>query len=84
MDQELNLGEQPLHALLLELGLSNHDLVNASAEPLTHKAVQRARKGRRLTPHMRRRIAAALNRAAQLREKAPEGRDWKVADLFNY
>jgi hypothetical protein len=84
MDQELNLGEQPLHALMLELGLSNHDLVSSSPEPLTHKAVQRARKGRRLTPHMRRRLTAALNRAVQARINPPERREWKLADLFNY
>jgi nitrogen-specific signal transduction histidine kinase len=29
-------------------------------EPMTHKAVQRARKGRRLTKHMKQRMADAL------------------------
>ena len=80
---ERNFGPQPLEALMLELGLDNHALVAASREPLTHKAVQRARKGRRLTPHMRQRIADALFRAAQAQAAAPE-RPWYPRELFNY
>jgi hypothetical protein len=80
---ERNLGPQPLETLLTQLGLDNHALVSACAEPLTHKAVQRARKGRRLTPHMQRRIAAALNAAATARGLAPE-RAWGIRDLFTY
>lgn len=84
MENELNLGEQPLHALLVQLGLTNHDLVAACPEPLTHKAVQRARKGRRITPHMRRRITTALNLAARARPTEDAPREWKTADVFNY
>lgn len=80
---ERNFGPQPLEALLVEHGLDNHDLVAASAEPLTHKAVQRARKGRRLTVHMQRRIAAALS-AAVRRQGKPVERDWTPAELFTY
>ncbi len=80
---ERNFGAQPLDALMLQLGLDNHALVAASPAPLTHKAVQRARKGRRLTPHMRQRIADALFRAAQAQAAAPE-RPWYPRELFNY
>lgn len=80
---ERNFGIQPLDAILNELAMGNHDIVSVSAEPITHKAVQRARKGRRLTPHMKRRIAAALNKAFTLQGKTREG-EWQVSDLFNY
>lgn len=81
--EERNFGTQPLDAILGEQALGNHDLVAASPEPLTHKAVQRARKGRRLNPHMQRRIATALNKAVTLQGKSPE-REWQVSDLFTY
>lgn len=80
---ERNFGIQPLDAILNELAMGNHDIVSASEEPLTHKAVQRARKGRRLTPHMKRRIVAALNKTFTLQGKTREG-EWQVSDLFNY
>lgn len=66
-----------------ESGLENHDLVSVCVGFLTHKAVQRARKGRRLTAHMKRRIAEALTRAMKARDPVQE-RDWKAAELFNY
>ena len=78
-----NLGVQPLDALMRERGVENHDLVAACKHSLTHKAVQRARKGRRLTPHMQRRIAQALNHALRLQGRTVE-REWGVSDLFNY
>lgn len=80
---ERNFGPQPLDALLLAAGLDNHDIVQASKDPMTHKAVQRARKGRRLTPHMKRRMAEALNRALSLRG-TPAEPEHRVKDLFNY
>lgn len=80
---ERNLGIQPLDAILTGLGLGNHALVAASPQPLTHKAVQRARKGRRLTPHMQRRIAEALLRAAASAGRAPES-PWTPRELFSY
>jgi hypothetical protein len=80
---ERNMGVQPLEGILTELALGNHDLVSASTEPITHKAVQRARKGRRLTPHMQRRIAQALNHALRLQGRTVE-REWGVSDLFTY
>jgi hypothetical protein len=80
---ERNLGPQPLDALMTGNGLDNHALVAASPEPLTHKAVQRARKGRRLTPHMKLRIAAAVNRALIANGTPPE-KELFVRDLFTY
>lgn len=80
---ERNLGVQPLEAFMTERELTNHDLVGACTEPLTHKAVQRARKGRRLTTQMKRRITAALYQAAKLKGNAPEVA-WRVREVFNY
>jgi hypothetical protein len=80
---ERNLGLQPLDAILAAHHLGNHDVVAACDEPLTHKAVQRARKGRRLTAHMQRRITSAVNKAAASHGSSPE-RTWQVTDLFTY
>ena len=73
---ERNLGEQPIARLLASLGLRTHDLVAASSEQITHKMVQRACKGRRLTPHVRNKILNALNART-------EG-SYGLADLFDY
>jgi hypothetical protein len=73
---ERNLGEQPIAKLLLELGLSPHDLVAASTEQLTHKMVTRALKGRRLTPNTAAKVRSALNTAAK--------REFALAELFDY
>jgi hypothetical protein len=73
---ERNLGEQPIAALLASLHLKAHDLVNASTEPLTHKMVSRACKGRRLTPNTQGKVLRALNCAT--------GRSFALSDLFNY
>jgi hypothetical protein len=75
-DVERNLGEQPIVKLMAELGLGAHDLVAASTEQITHKMVARARKGRRLTPHVQAKILNALNRAA--------GKSYTLRDLFTY
>lgn len=75
-DKELELGVQPLDAILEERGLKNHDLVAASKDGLTHKQVQKGRKGRRLTRNIQDKIVAALSAAA--------GTDYKLDQLFNY
>lgn len=80
---ERNLGTQPLDAVMTELELDNHHLVTACKEPITHKAIQRARKGRRLTVKMQRRVTEALFFAATAAGKAPE-QPWKVNALFTY
>lgn len=72
----LDLGQQPLEQIMIELGLQNHDLVAASTEQLTHKMVQKGRKGRRLTRNIQEKILRALNKAS--------GRTFLTNQLFNY
>lgn len=71
------LGLQPLDDLMLRLNLSNADLVRASSDQLSFKAVVKGRKGRRLTLHTQKKILLALS-AVQ-----PD-RAWSLGDLFNY
>lgn len=78
---DLNLGTQPLDAVMQEHGLSNHDLVEMRSIGLTHKAVGRARKGRRLTLRMKLRITEVLN--AALKKRTIE-KTFKKSELFNY
>ncbi|MFA7255671.1 MAG: hypothetical protein WC133_06205 [Candidatus Omnitrophota bacterium] len=72
-----DLGVQPLDALMTKHGLTNHALVAASTEQLSHKVVQKARKGRRLTPRAKNKILEALHQAL------PEHK-FAHRDLFNY
>ena len=76
MENEMNLGEQPLKKLLEKHGLRHHDLVVASEVQMTHKMVTRAEKGRRLTDNTKRIVLNALNRAS--------GADYAMSDLFDY
>ncbi len=78
---ERNLGTQPLDALMLQNGVSNHDVVAATAAPLTHKAVQRARKGRLLTQKTQRRVIEAMRKI--LAQSDPE-RAYQHSDFFTY
>jgi hypothetical protein len=73
---ERNLGQQPIARIMREHNLKPHDLVAASATPLTHKMVSRACKGRRLTLNTQTKVLAALNRAA--------GQNYVLGDLFDY
>ena len=73
---ERDLGEQPLAKLMATIGLSANDLVSASTEQITHKMVQRACRGRRLTPHVQQKIVNALN--------ARTAGSYGLADLFTY
>ena len=73
---ERNLGEQPIARLMAEHQLKAHDLVAASPEPMTHKMVARACKGRRLTLNTQSKVLAALNLAT--------GKSYSLRDLFNY
>ena len=75
---EMECGVQPLDALLDELGLNNHAVVAASCEHLTHKVVQKGRKGRRLTRHSALKILRAVEQAA------PTAPPRTIRDLFNY
>lgn len=71
-----DLGPQPIAKLMFNHGFKPNDLVNNSAEQLTHKMVSRAVRGRRLTPNIKRRVLNALNKAA--------GIQYQLKDLFNY
>lgn len=73
---EREMGEQPLARILLLHGLKGHDLVKASARPITHKLVARAASGRRLTIHSKQLVLEALCRAT--------GETFHAADLFDY
>lgn len=74
---ELELGIQPLDGIMIRLGIQNADLVQASADQLSFKAVQKARKGRRLTLHLQKKILNALC-------AAKPGTAWTLRDLFSY
>jgi len=78
LDEKANreMGEQPIAKILHERGLTHHDLVAASARPITHKMVLRAEKGRWLTPNTKGIVLDALNRAT--------GENFTLKDLFNY
>ena len=76
MEIKRDLGPQPLGELLVKHDLSHRDLVAASTEQITHKMVNRAVRGRRLTPHVMAKICNALNRAS--------GGSYRVSDLFTY
>jgi len=75
-DVERNLGEQPIARILAEAGLKPHDLVAASAVPMTHKMVARACKGRRLTRNTQMIVLNALMAATE--------KTYSLAELFNY
>ena len=82
-DKQLDLGTQPLDEIMQAGSLSNHDLVAASPEQLTHKMVSRGRKGRRLKRKVQLKILDALN--AHVKTQAPEThRVYSLPDLFNY
>lgn len=78
---ERNLGTQPLDSIMQEHGLSNHDLVELRPVDLNHKAVQRARKGRRLTSKMKLRITYVVNDS--LKKRAID-KKYATRELFNY
>lgn len=74
--KELELGTQPLDRVMEERGLKNHELVAASKDGLTHKQVQKGRKGRRLTRNVQDKIVEALS--------VSTGEVYKLGQLFNY
>jgi len=75
-DRVLDHGEQPLATLLAERGLTAKDLVAASTEGLTFKQVNRACRGRRLTPKMRAKVQRAVAAAV--------GEPVELGQLFDY
>ncbi len=86
-DDERNMGPQPVGPLMERWSLSNHDLVEASIEQLTHKQVQRACSGRKLTLKMMMKVARALNIAIWNQLKPAEKErfvEYGHKDLFSY
>ncbi len=86
-ERELDLGPQPVIGIMEKWGLGGHDLVEASPEQLTHKQVQRARSGRRLTLKMMMKVARALNIAIWTKldaEKKERFVEYLHKDLFSY
>jgi hypothetical protein len=76
-----NLGLQPIHDLLDKHGLNNHDVVACDTTlALTHKVVQKARKGRMLTARMQKKVLAAVNAGLRQRNLA----EVTFEDLFSY
>ncbi len=73
-------GVQPVDAILSDDGIENHTLVEVSTEHLTHKMVQKARKGRQLTRNVQNKVLNALNAIRQQRDLEP----LRLPDLFNY
>ena len=73
----MEMGVQPLDGILKEMDLVNSELVSASSEQLTHKMVAKARKGRRVTLNVQKKILNALNTRC-----APKS--FKLQDLFDY
>ncbi|MCW1924076.1 hypothetical protein OKA05_16025 [Luteolibacter arcticus] len=86
-EDEREFGTQPLVAVMERWHLENHDLVEASPEQLTHKQVQRARSGRKLTLKMMMKMARSLNIAIWNRLKTAEKEkfvEYLHKDIFSY
>jgi len=84
---ERDLGVQPLDSMMNAWNVGNHDLVEVSTEQLTHKQVQKARMGRRLTLKMMQKVTRALNVAIwyKLNDEQKEAYyEYMHRDLFNY
>lgn len=67
--------------------LNNHQLVEDSPEQLTHKQIQRAKTGRRLTLRMMMKVARSLNIAIWNRLPKAEKEtfvEYLHKDLFSY
>ncbi|MGI6300552.1 MAG: hypothetical protein ACOX52_05785 [Verrucomicrobiota bacterium] len=58
--ENMDVGPQPLDDLMDHANISNADLVQASTAQLTHKQIQKARKGRRITLNIQDKILHAL------------------------
>ena len=85
--EERDLGIQPLDRMMDEWGMGNHDMVEVSTEQLTHKQVQKARKGRRLTLKMMQKVTRAFNVTIwhRLNDEQKEAYyEYMHRDLFGY
>lgn len=80
-------GSQPLDDLMENWGVTNHQLVETSTEQLSHKQVQKARKGRQLTLTMMQKVCRALNITIWNRLTAAQKEiyfEYMHRHLFNY
>jgi hypothetical protein len=75
--ETMDAGPQPLDELMTRRGIANHELVEKSDQHLTHKEVQKGRRGRRLTLRTQQRIRTALQ--ARLPDET-----LSLDDLFTY
>ena len=79
--ENMLMGVQPLDALLECRGINNHQVVAAAgSNGLTHKVVQKARKGRQLTGRGQKKVLAAVNAAGKLKDFPALKHD----EAFNY
>jgi hypothetical protein len=76
IENQLNLGPQPIAEILERKGLKPHDLVAASTEQITHKMVTRACKGRKLSSKVKLKIQNALNLTGE--------EEYTLKEIFNY
>lgn len=86
-EDERDFGPQPLTAMMEKWAIASHDLVESSDEQLTHKQVQRARSGRKLTLKMMQKVARAWNLAATAKlDKAIRSQfvAYQHKELFSY
>ena len=76
MEEQHNLGPQPIIELLDKHKMTHHDLVAVSTDQITHKVVTRACKGRKLSRRVQLKIRDALNTATE--------QSYTLGDLFTY
>lgn len=69
-------GPQPIGDILAARGLTNHQVVAASTEQLTHKMMAKACRGRYLSTKVRQKILRAVNKVS--------GESYTLSQLFNY
>lgn len=85
--EERDLGTQPLDAMMDAWAITNNQLVDVSTEQLTHKQIQRARNGRRLTLKMMQKVNRAFNVTIwyKLNDEQKEAYfEYMHKHLFNY
>lgn len=86
--EQREYGPQRIGAIMQAWGLSNHDLVRSAVpEQLTHKQVQRACTGRKLTLAMMQKITRILNEAILSKLDAEQAESYYAymhRDLFSY
>lgn len=85
--EERDLGTQPFDAMMTAWGITNNEMVDVSTEQLTHKQIQRARNGRRLTLKMMQKVNRSFNVTIwfKLNDEQKEAYfEYMHKHLFNY